>query len=445
MESLTIHGIARVSSAKNRFASILWLLLCLSAASMLCWTLTKSLIMYTSFNSTIKILYNESFSLALPAITICHTDYFRELNLSDPPVFQEFSKGQQHFPNAVNKRFFEVASRMFINAPGYRTSSLNEKTSQAFTFPESFSLTPFMYPCFTLNRNSSMVQLATRESYGLHMLLYYADTSNISQKEYDIFLDKRRGINIWMHEPSQELPFGTGTMLSPGFHTHISMNINIKIRLKEPYRSKCLDRGSEKTSIYPGKNSMSMCQHSCSLKSLYDKCSGVLPSMTVFMKAPKFPLIGSESNRTFWNCIFNNYNANDPSKCDCKPPCYEETYEIVTNRNPWPGKRSVQYLSKLVNKFEGIKNRNLSLNELRERLVMVSVYYEDFNEKIYEEVPLYDVISTLSNLGGQMGLFLGASLISVAELLSLSVTFLKRKFKRRNSVSGTLKDEMSNK
>ena len=82
----------------------------------------------------------------------------------------------------------------------------------------------------------------------------------------------------------------------------------------------------------------------------------------------------------------------------------------------------------------GGKGRNLSTDEIRNRLIMVSLYYDDFMETIHEATPLYNLLGIVSDLGGQMGLFLGASILSLIEIAALLIEVIKRKCRARARV-----------
>ena len=81
---------------------------------------------------------------------------------------------------------------------------------------------------------------------------------------------------------------------------------------------------------------------------------------------------------------------------------------------------------KLIENIEGKTNNTLSANDIRERLMKLSIYYNEFKENVSEEHPLYDLLTIVSDLGGQMGLFMGASLLSLAEIIALVGKRLKR-------------------
>ena len=443
VESLTIHGLSRVASAKSKYTRMIWLALCLSAAISFGMISVNSLIKYFQFHSFVDLTLKQSSNLALPAITFCHTNYYNPLSYyySDPPVFQYFPEScnatdRKYFANEINMNIFQFACKMFIGTFESKTSAMKVEMPHYFRFPNGFELTPNKDPCITLNRNSTLVQYAIGEKYGLHMILFnYPLEENHFYSTKDPLTDRRNGIYVMLHDPKMIAPMGDGIVIPPGFHTHISVTKKVFKRLPYPYPSNCANGLSDLDSIYPGKNTLNMCYSSCVLKKLYKICPGVIPEMKVFMKAPVYPVEADVFNSSFWACVSQNIVNITYEDCRCSEHCDEEVYTTVTSRNPWPQDWQTLSFLELVNKVEGVKNRSLSKNEIRQRLAKITIYYPDFREHISKEQASYDLSGIASDLGGQMGLFLGASLLSLAEIIALVLTYIKRKLVESNRVT----------
>lgn len=65
---------------------------------------------------------------------------------------------------------------------------------------------------------------------------------------------------------------------------------------------------------------------------------------------------------------------------------------------------------------------------------MVRVYFEDFHYTAVTEQPKITAESFFGNIGGMLGLFLGTSLFSFAELAELPLFMCLAMFKRTNKV-----------
>ena len=434
IESLSIHGLSKIASAKSKCARITWLVMFISAATSLGFAAFDSFMNYFQFDTFSHTSIRQNSQLALPGITFCHTNFYspKAYNNEEPPVPQKLPENcsfndSRYFANENNWKIFQLGCKMFIGTFKSKTSGMGSEIPQYFQFPTGFEITPHTLPCITLNRNLTLVQQSEGEKYGLHMIMYN-EYYNVPFSSYsdEPLRDSRNGILVMMHDQRQLVPIGDGIVIPPGYHTRISVSRNVLKRLPDPYPSKCTNDWSSPGSIYPGKNTLHMCYASCGIKQLYKICPGVIPEMKVFMKAPEFPVQANISNSSFWKCIEINLSRLDFLQCDCRKQCNEETYTTVTNRSPWPQNWQAPSFLKLINRIEEKNNSGLSTNNIRERLIKVSIYYENFREHISEERPLYSFSTITGDLGGQMGLFMGASLLSLAEIIALFATCFKK-------------------
>ena len=441
IESLTIHGISRVASGKNKYVRMIWLVLCISTSISFGIIAGRSFMKYYQYNTFNHITVKQNSKLALPAITFCHTNLYNpfQFQFEDPPVVQHLPENcsfndRKYFTNRMNWEIFHDACRMFFGTFKSITSAMGIDMPQYFRFPKGFEITPYGLPCVTLNRNLTLVQQAAGEKYGLHMIMYSQDfnLSNDVFADYPI-TDSRNGIYAVLHGPKQLVPMGDGIVLPPGYHTHISVTRNIIKRLPHPYPSKCKHEQSSSNSIYPGVDTQQLCLYSCVTKQVYEMCPGVLPELKMFMKAPEFPVQADIYNVSFWQCIINALTQVSYEQCDCRENCYEETYNAIVNRHPWPQSFQVPSLMKLISSVERKNRSKITTSDVRNRLIKISIHYKDFKEHISEEQPLYDFSTIISDLGGQMGLFLGASLLSLAEIIALVVTYARRSLCKRDS------------
>lgn len=62
-----------------------------------------------------------------------------------------------------------------------------------------------------------------------------------------------------------------------------------------------------------------------------------------------------------------------------------------------------------------------SIEEARRSFLWINFYYKDLNYKVVSESPLWSVNSLLSNLGGNLGLFVGISLLSLVEIVEITI------------------------
>eukprot|EP00795_Rhopilema_esculentum_P002060 gene2060-17627_t len=122
--------------------------------------------------------------------------------------------------------------------------------------------------------------------------------------------------------------------------------------------------------------------------------------MRGFMGPPKYPKVANYSDPQFLECIMKSIVKYDYQKCNCSPICEEEAYEVKVNRNPWPQSWQASSVSHIVSAMKGVES--VSPDEVRERLMRLSVYYDEMVESTFEEKEMYDLSAFTSDLGGQM-------------------------------------------
>ena len=442
--SLTIHGVSRINSAETKTARVIWLLLWVSALMFLIYMAGAVTFKYLKYEVYINVDIQTKDKMILPAMTFCNTNFYKpELYENDTaPVLEKFPQNCSHFnrsdfKNDMNFKFFWYACRVFLGNYKGNSAAVSRSMPSYFKFPTHWSLTPHIYPCFTLNRESKLVQYTEGENGGLQMMMYYEEEvpKVFQYPTHEILVDKRQGMFVIIHDPKQGYPGDEGIILTPGHHTHINIKKKIIKRLPSPYKSHCRrDDEPRIESIYPGRNTLQNCLMSCFWVDLYKKCQAAFIENRAFMSKEKYPGIANYSDPNFWKCVNKSISRGKHAKCDCRYPCEEEVYETKTNRNPWPQAFQASSLLPIIRASNGKPHENYTVDEIRARMIKLSISYENKADVIQEEKKLYILSSIVSDLGGQMGLFLGASLLSVAEILALVITYTRRRLSGRNEV-----------
>ncbi|CAG2211807.1 ACCN4 [Mytilus edulis] len=89
--------------------------------------------------------------------------------------------------------------------------------------------------------------------------------------------------------------------------------------------------------------------------------------------------------------------------------------------------------TKKIDKKSFFRNYDFNTNNNDYQNIMISVFLKDFTTTVTEQIPKYDgVTSLLANLGGQMGLFLGASILTMTELLEFIIFIMWSLIQRRS-------------
>ncbi|KAK3580736.1 hypothetical protein CHS0354_005746, partial [Potamilus streckersoni] len=131
------------------------------------------------------------------------------------------------------------------------------------------------------------------------------------------------------------------------------------------------------------------------------------------------------------------FDQGDP-QCNCSPPCKERVFEKTISGRSWPNKDYltnvlVQEMCEQKNNTNSTSSKSLSIpcqylknqtfeahaDEYQYNFLRVVIYFEDLNYESIEQEPLYEATRFLSDIGGALGLFTGASVLTIVELLQL--------------------------
>ncbi|XP_027696768.1 acid-sensing ion channel 3 [Vombatus ursinus] len=94
--------------------------------------------------------------------------------------------------------------------------------------------------------------------------------------------------------------------------------------------------------------------------------------------------------------------------CLCPSPCASTRYEKELSMVRIPSRASASYLAQ---KF------NRSKQYIADNVLVLDIFFEALNYETVEQKKAYEVADLLGDIGGQMGLFVGASLLTILEIL----------------------------
>ncbi|XP_060012358.1 acid-sensing ion channel 3 isoform X4 [Lagenorhynchus albirostris] len=94
--------------------------------------------------------------------------------------------------------------------------------------------------------------------------------------------------------------------------------------------------------------------------------------------------------------------------CTCPNPCASTRYAKELSMVRMPSRAAARYLARKHNRSEAY---------IAENVLMLDVFFEALNYETVEQKKAYEMSELLGDIGGQMGLFIGASLLTVLEIL----------------------------
>ncbi|XP_033746994.1 degenerin unc-8-like [Pecten maximus] len=242
-------------------------------------------------------------------------------------------------------------------------------------------------------------------AFGLEMIL------NVQQDEYVPFFSRSAGVKVVIGE-------GEVFDVPTGFDVDIGLSTVVYTRLPGK-TGRCSD--SEISIAYCFQNCTyysAVCSCNCRWKTW--SCNGMYEDSCLTFK--DFECIDNE-------VYFSSINGD----CSyCRVPCHELTYRRTVSMSKWP---AYSYAPILENK---LSKKNISIAQSVNDLVSVRVYFSSLIVENEFEVYSYTVINLVSDIGGQLGLWIGVSILSLLEVLELTSLFtLNICQRKKNQVSQT--------
>ncbi|XP_053569209.1 acid-sensing ion channel 1C-like [Bombina bombina] len=97
----------------------------------------------------------------------------------------------------------------------------------------------------------------------------------------------------------------------------------------------------------------------------------------------------------------------DNSLCVCETPCKTVRYGKELSMVRIPSSGSQGYLARKYNK---------SVEYIRDNILVLDIFFEALNYETIQQKKAYEVAGLLGDIGGQMGLFIGASILTILEI-----------------------------
>ncbi|KAJ4938968.1 hypothetical protein JOQ06_028431 [Pogonophryne albipinna] len=219
------------------------------------------------------------------------------------------------------------------------------------------------------------------------------------------------GIKVQIHS-QDEPPFidQLGFGVAPGFQTFVSCQQQLLQYLPPPWGDcKSTPIDSEFFSTY----SITACRIDCETRYLLENCNCRMVHMpgTSTVCTP-------EQYKDCADPALDFLVEKDNDYCVCETPCNMTRYGKELSMVKIPSKASAKYLAKKFNKTE---------QYIGENLLVMDIFFEALNYEKIEQKKAYEIAGLLGDIGGQMGLFIGASVLTILEIFDYLYEVFKDK------------------
>uniref|UniRef100_A0A7E4WB71 Degenerin n=1 Tax=Panagrellus redivivus TaxID=6233 RepID=A0A7E4WB71_PANRE len=269
--------------------------------------------------------------------------------------------------------------------------------------------------CYTFNFNDSVELKNSRAGpmYGLRLLL------NVNQSDY-MPTTEAAGVRLVVHEQDQEpFPDTFGYSAPTGFVSSFGLKTKVLHRLNEPY-GMCSDTFRPEGYIYAEHYSPEGCYRNCFQHMILDTCG---------CGDPRFPLPSDKEkpcdarNARERTCLTNlttilggfHHLQHD---CHCVQPCTENVFETAYSAAAWP---AINFnIGADCPAVYHISNDSKACAEYyRLNTAYIEIYYEQLNFETLKETAGYTLVNLFSDFGGNIGLWIGFSVITMFEVVEV--------------------------
>jgi hypothetical protein len=255
----------------------------------------------------------------------------------------------------------------------------------------------------------------------------------------------KTGIYLRVHDPKNSIyTLPQGIEIQPGSRNYIGINRIRTEKLPSPYSS-CID-DLETTNVYAKRlfgyfNDLNItyydkdfCYSLCYQDKLIDFCN-CSDIKTPLIRNSNYCLKISEID-----CLnnFNDIFAQSDLDIFCEKACQEKCNKIdyileATSSSSFPTLSYVNFLkASLGDKFPTSNNVNELLEFSKSGFLRISINYDKLYYTLIKENPAMSGNDLFGLIGGQIGLFLGISLLSLVEIVELIVSVIHLWMKYKN-------------
>ncbi|GAB6029875.1 E1 ubiquitin-activating protein [Chamberlinius hualienensis] len=433
VELTTVPGIYQIAKKSKVVVKLLWLCALIGCIVL---TIFQSRTLYNDYHKR-KTIQVEDWDfpdlLEFPAVTICtHNPFINwsKIAKEKPDIAAKMQMAIATYSNVTASNRYQYIERDLLNelshldeSERYRMGISNEnffvhclwENSDCAKYLLKFN-NLYYGNCFTFNHglNGTPPINGTTSS-----VFAFIIKINFDALYEHIFRDI--GVAVLIHSAGSPpvLQLDTTTIIFPSYRSQFSVSQKLVTRLPVPYPSKCIDASQEeahtKAAYYysshrPYYYSVEACMRSCIQRELVRSCRCISETKTPFERL-------FFDGTTYYNVSVCPKGVcedlpptNALQSCNCPLPCKELVFEYQYSS----GREWIHS-----NAWKDVVNRISSMGEKAQDIVMGEISFATNYIEVITEEPFISEAEFLSVIGGNMGLYLGVSLITLIEVIQL--------------------------
>ncbi|XGW21018.1 hypothetical protein V3C99_004183 [Haemonchus contortus] len=461
----TVCGVPHIANARTRAWRVFWSVVFICMFSMFVYQLYTMIVKFISFPSNVntEIFFKEQ---AFPVVTVCNSNPYKfsailnqSNNLDTIKHLMDVYVGASSKSLTASDEYglyelmntdYEKEQRAW-DALALEAAQLGEEqlNPALYTFGElitdcTFSgkkcsaadftriVDPIYGACYSFNEDSTLSYSTSRAGmkFGLKLLITVSQQTTSMVKDF-LPTTKMAGARVAIHPRGVHAALdNNGINVGVGYQTAISLVSTRTQRLKEPY-GKCVDTEPDATNLYKSNvYTLETCFYNCRQRETIKQCSCANPR---FKKADsQLWCLPTKANLDCLTSLRGDQASTTPNisplqDCNCGPPCSETSYLTTASISKFPAEDYFVATDPTQGVAGSCDNQNPTFNQDPRRCrewyaknaLLLQVFFETLKYESYTEVPSYGISPALNDLGGQAGLWLGLSVISVIEVCAL--------------------------
>ncbi|XP_057307360.1 acid-sensing ion channel 1C-like [Hydractinia symbiolongicarpus] len=415
IENSSLHGLSYIFDKRHSVRRIIWFVITVAAFGYSMQKVYESTVNFLDYPFNTARMRQYVDEIEFPAVSFCNLNDMRMSVLNGTMVDEailDHSKAKNVTAEVyrnVTRGAAHLLEEMLVDCTfnGMKCSHEN------FTF--------FYWKqgdqCFTFNSGQKGHPVLSVTGTGIERSL----TMTINLQHYDYYRDRLiSGIHLLLHGQDETPVRIRGPMISPGYTTYIQVEKKQIINLESPYKTHC---GSLNLKYFK-----SYSRNTCWLEQLTDYVNESCGCKDFFMPG-EIPIC---SFQVAISCMWPKWEEFDTEKLyNCPLPCEIHTYYGHSkSRALFPSKNQAPKLADLVRNDTHMKDvKGIDdLQFLRDNFLRIVIFYDDLSYEKLEQQPSYDMLVWLGDIGGQIGLFIGAGVMSYFEFVDCLLLVIFARF-----------------
>ena len=407
----TCHGFAQCLDKEHAFRRWIWIMMLFVCVGFSLQKVHGSLNKYFSypFNTKVTIIYADE--LPFPAVSVCNLNDLR-MSVLNGTLLYDLLEHRKHSGEGLN--LSTISGDMYRNITQGACHQIQHMLVECKMLGKKCTFRDFrrFYQkqgecCYTINGPQSTIVTVDKSKKSKSFEFEF----NIENYEY--YDEKAAGLRLILHDQKETPVSMRGDILPPGFTSFVKIKKSVTRNLKSPFKTKCDSKPLHHFTYY----SQSACELEELTHHLVDKCK---------CKDEFMPGTGPTcSIQQLVNCTWPAWETFSKIPTRCPISCKAVHFDPILSFGQYPSNVRADAKAKEY-RLSGTAQENRQF--IRDNFLRVEISYESMAYSLVEQSPSYDFMVLLGDIGGQLGLFLGTSILTFVEFLDLFLMVIYIKY-----------------